>query len=136
MKFLKKLFGRATEEFELPQISEARWPGYIASLLEHEIANAGVAALANAAVYVDKRNNSVGLCREEDGSAPNLGDDPIIRAYCHVREAPFFPKAKALVESLPPELSHSVPRKQVVDQLAWSIVGVLEKRLAHVDDSS
>ncbi len=135
MSFLRKLFGGGTQEFQLPQISEDQWPGYISSLLEHEIAKSGFAALAHAAVYVDKRNNSVGLCREDDGRPLDLSDDPIISAYCHVGDAPFSRKAKALIESLPPGLNHPVPRMQVVDQLAWSIVRLLEKRLGRVETS-
>ena len=136
MSFLSKLFGGGSQPFQLPQISEEQWPGYIASLLEHEIAKCGLPALANAAVYVDKRNNSIGLCREDDGSPPDLSDDPIIAGYCYVRDAPLFSEAKTLMASLPPGFDHPVPRAMVVDKLAWSIVSVLEKKLGHVDTSA
>jgi hypothetical protein len=131
MSFLRKMFGGGSQEFQLPWIPEEQWPGYIASLLEHEIAKCGIHALANAAVYVDKRNNSVGLCREDDGSAPDFSDDPIISVFCRVGDAPFFTDAKKLIESLQPGSNHPTPSAMVVDKLAWSIVGLLEKKRRH-----
>jgi hypothetical protein len=134
MSFFSRLFegfGRTpSQDYKLPQISKTEWPGYTASLLEHHIANAGFTALPNTAVFVDKRNNGIGLCTEADGSPPDLSGDPAVAAYCLVGDAPFFPKAKTLIEGLLDSgFNHPVPRTQVVDQLAWSVVSVLEQKL-------